>query len=53
MNVIWNCNDKNIDCALVEFQLISIHSKTFVYEGDVISASMGSATFNSGGVFLR
>jgi len=40
MSIIGNCNDKNIGCALLEFQLISIHSRTDVYEGDVISASI-------------
>jgi len=53
MNVIRNCYDKNIGCALFEFQLISVHSRTDVYEADEISASLAALTFSSGGVFLR
>jgi len=30
MNVIRNYNDKNIGCALLEFQLASIHTRTDV-----------------------
>jgi len=43
MKVIRNCNDKNTGCALLKFQLISIHSRADAYEADVISASVGSA----------
>jgi len=28
MNVKWNYNNKNLSCALLEFQLASIHSRT-------------------------
>jgi len=45
MTVILNCNNKNISCVLLEFQLISIHKRTDVYKADVISASMGSVCF--------
>jgi len=45
MNAIRNYNDKNIGCALLEFQLASIHSRKDVYEADVISATLGSAYF--------
>jgi len=34
----------------LEFQLISIHSRTDVYEVDVIAAAL---TFTTGGVFLH
>jgi len=42
MNVIWNYNNQKVSCTLLKFQLISIHSRTGVYEADVISASLGS-----------
>jgi len=45
MNVLQNCNDKNIGCVVLQFQLISIHSRTDVYEANLISASMGSTCF--------
>ena len=43
----------NIGCAVLEFQLMGIQSRTDVCEGDVISASMGSAYVFNGGIFLR
>jgi len=45
MNVIPNYNDKNIGCALLEFQRANIHARTAVCEAVVISASLGSAYF--------
>ena len=45
MNVIRNYNDKNIGCALLEFQRANIHARTAVCEAVVISASLGSAYF--------
>jgi len=53
MEVIRDCNNKNIGCTLLEFQLKSIYSGADVYEADLISASVGCADFSSGGVFLR
>jgi len=53
MNVIRNSNDNNIGCTLFEVQLASIHSRRDVYEAAVISASMRSNYFASGGVFLQ
>jgi len=43
MNAIWNYNDKNIGCALLEFQLASTHSLTDFYEADVSSESLDSS----------
>jgi len=45
MNVIRNYNNKNICCALLEFQLASIHNRRDVYEVDVVSTSLDSAYF--------
>jgi len=56
MNVIRNYNDKNIGCALLAFQLISIRSRTGVYAVDVISASLHhwpALTVSSSNVCLR
>jgi len=44
MNVIRNYNDENIGCALLEFQLASMHSMTDFYEANIISASLAWAT---------
>jgi len=41
MNVIRNCNDKNVGCGLLELQQAGIYSRTDVYASVVISASLG------------